>query len=466
MEVVFLAKEIIINNLYTIIDIETTGGKFNEEGITEIAIYKFDGNEVVDKLVSLVNPEKPIQPFVVNLTGINDKMLVNAPKFFELAKRIVEITEGTTIVAHNAQFDYRILKTEFERLGFSYNRESLCTVSLAQELIPGMESYSLGKLVRALGIPMSDRHRADGDALATVKLFKLLLSKDTDKKIVTSLIKKEQAPKYSRKQRDIIEQLPSETGIYYMHAIDGSILHLSKSKNIKRRVSQHFSKSDVLSKALQKATKSVSYDLTGNELIAALKEEEELKKTKPKYVSKFKHKNMPLGLFLETTPKGYLCLKTYRVNAKLDLDPLWTFTTLKSVQQFLEKLVLEFKLCPHLSGLQAQLFNGQPKNDCSLDLSAEQYNSRVDSAINRYSIQGKNVVIVDKGRALGEQSAILIKEGVFKGYGFVELNHQISNLAILESLITPINGNLLSKHLIEVYLKKKRRLKIIPIPQN
>ena len=79
--------------MYAILDIETTGGKYNEEGITEIAIYKYDGHQIVDQFISLINPEREIQPFVVNLTGINSSMLRNAPKFYEVAKRIVEITD-------------------------------------------------------------------------------------------------------------------------------------------------------------------------------------------------------------------------------------------------------------------------------------------------------------------------------------------------------------------------------------
>ena len=121
--------------MYAILDIETTGGKFNQEGITEIAIYKFDGHKIVDQFISLVNPERDIQPFVVNLTGINSKMLRSAPKFYEIAKRIVEITTDCILVAHNAQFDYRILKTEFRRLGFDFERENLCTVELSKKLI-------------------------------------------------------------------------------------------------------------------------------------------------------------------------------------------------------------------------------------------------------------------------------------------------------------------------------------------
>ena len=119
--------------MYAILDIETTGGKYNEEGITEIAIYRFDGHKIVDQFSSLVNPERPIQPFVVNLTGINSEMLRNAPKFYEVAKRIIEITDGCTVVAHNAQFDNRILTTEFDRLGYDFDLNTLCTVELSKK---------------------------------------------------------------------------------------------------------------------------------------------------------------------------------------------------------------------------------------------------------------------------------------------------------------------------------------------
>ncbi len=175
-------------NVYAIIDIETTGGEYNKEGITEIAIYKYDGYTVVDRFISLINPEKPIQDFVMKLTGIHNKMLRNAPKFYEVAKRVLEITKDCILIAHNACFDYRILKTEFSRLEYDFVRNTLCTIELSRKLIPGLESYSLGKLCKSLGIPISDRHRASGDALATVQLFKLLLEKDTNKAILSTSV--------------------------------------------------------------------------------------------------------------------------------------------------------------------------------------------------------------------------------------------------------------------------------------
>ena len=154
--------------MYTIIDLETTGGKFNEESIIEVAAYKFDGVNITDQFISLVNPQRDIHPYVEKLTGISSDMVQSAPKFQEVAKRIIEITSESILVAHNAQFDYRILQLEFKRLGFEFSMKSLCTVILSQELLPEQESYKLGRLSRSLGIPLKDRHRASGDALATV----------------------------------------------------------------------------------------------------------------------------------------------------------------------------------------------------------------------------------------------------------------------------------------------------------
>jgi DNA polymerase-3 subunit epsilon len=163
--------------LYAIIDIETTGGSPKTDKITEIAIYVHDGQKVVDEFVTLINPQRNIPYFITKLTGINDEMVKNAPKFYEVAKKIVELTDNKIFIAHNVSFDYGFVKSEFNSLGYSYNRECLCTVKLSRKLIPGKRSYSLGNICSDLGININDRHRAAGDALATVKLFELLNTK-------------------------------------------------------------------------------------------------------------------------------------------------------------------------------------------------------------------------------------------------------------------------------------------------
>jgi DNA polymerase-3 subunit epsilon len=277
-----LEKETILN-LYAILDIETTGGKFNEEGITEIAIYKFDGHQIVDQFISLVNPEREIQPFVVNLTGINSTMLTNAPKFYEIAKRIIEITKDCVLVAHNANFDNRILTTEFRRLGYDFERKTLCTVELSKKLIPNLTSYKLGKLCRALGIPVSSRHRADGDAIATVQLFKLLLNKDIDKEIVKQAIKTDNTRKLAPKLLGFLDELPSKNGLFYIHNNKSEILYIGKGKNIKKTANQLFLRTSKKAIFIQKNVVSVSYEETGNDLITQLKYVEEIKTNKPKF---------------------------------------------------------------------------------------------------------------------------------------------------------------------------------------
>ncbi|XCF07902.1 exonuclease domain-containing protein [Tamlana crocina] len=456
--------------MYAILDIETTGGKYNEEGITEIAIYKYDGHEVVDQFISLVNPEREIQPFVVNLTGINSNMLRSAPKFYEVAKRIVEITDDCILVAHNANFDYRILKTEFKRLGFDYERKSLCTVELSKNLIPGQPSYSLGKLVRSLGIPVTDRHRASGDALATVKLFKVLLNKDTEKDIVKQSIKSNPKHQLEPRHIDIIENLPSTTGVYYIHKADGEIIYIGKSNNIKKRINQHFTGTHAKSKKIQSKVSAVTYESTGSELVALLKESEEIKKNRPIYNRALRRSIFTHALYSFLDENGYINLKIDIADGRK--KPITTFSTRQSGKSFITKAVEEFNLCQKLTGLyktKSSCFNYDIKEcqgACIQKESPESYNQRVKQLIDKNSYSNKNMVIIDRGRDVDERSAILIKDGVFQGVGYFNLNYQINNIDVLESIITPMQNNRDVQHIIQSYLRKNKRLKVIHLNEN
>ncbi|MEF3079297.1 exonuclease domain-containing protein [Winogradskyella poriferorum] len=451
--------------MYAILDIETTGGKYNEEGITEIAIYRYDGHKVTDQFISLVNPEREIQPFVVNLTGINSNMLKNAPKFYEVAKRIVEITEDCIIVAHNSDFDYRILKTEFRRLGFPFKRKTLCTVELSQQLIPNMESYSLGKLTRALGIPVSDRHRANGDALATVKLFKMLLNKDSDKKIIKQAVKVEQKSKLAPNLKEIIEALPSETGVYYIHDANGDIIYIGKSNNIRKRITQHFTNKNSKSKKIQVKVAAVTYEKTGSELVALLKESEEIKANKPILNRALKRNQFTQGLYSFIDDNGYVNLRISPI--KKDDKPITTFTNRKSGISFLNKMVETYELCAKLCGLEktvSSCFNygiEECFGACIQNEQPELYNKRANAVIEKNTYDNKDMILIDRGRDIDEKSVILIEDGVFKGLGFFDLNHQINNREILESLITPMQNNRDTQHIIQSYMRRNKRLKII-----
>lgn len=167
--------------MFAIIDIETTGNNPKYGQISEIAIFQHNGFEITGSFSSLVKPETDIPYFITRLTGITNEMVKNAPRFYEIAKTVVELTAGRTFVAHNAVFDYRFIQEEFSRLGYDYNRKTICTVKLARKLLPGYKSYSLGKICSHMDIEINGRHRAAGDALATVKLFEILLKANEQK---------------------------------------------------------------------------------------------------------------------------------------------------------------------------------------------------------------------------------------------------------------------------------------------
>lgn len=170
--------------MYAIVDIETTGESHKTGKITEIAIYIHDGEKIIDSFVSLINPECFIPEYITQLTGIDNQMVASSPKFYELARKIIEITENKIFVAHNVNFDYNFIQKEFKELGYEYSRQKLCTVKLSRKYLPGFRSYSLGKLCDKLNIEINGRHRAGGDAYATAKLLELIIQKHVQNKLL------------------------------------------------------------------------------------------------------------------------------------------------------------------------------------------------------------------------------------------------------------------------------------------
>lgn len=450
---------------YAILDIETTGGKYNEEGITEIAIYRFDGEQIIDQFISLVNPERPIQPFVVNLTGINNEMLRNAPKFYEIAKRIVEITKDAVLVAHNAKFDNRILTTEFDRLGYTFEKETLCTVELAKQLLPDLPSYSLGKLVRSLGIPITDRHRAQGDAKATVSLFKMLLMKDSNKDIVKQFVKKDPKRQVETKLLDLIAKAPSETGVYYMYDEKGNIIYIGKSRNIKKRITQHFTNDNKKSKQIQLKVHAVTFEKTGNELIALLQENDEIKRHKPKYNKALRRTVFLYQLSTFVDSNGYINFKIEKADARK--KSVTTFSNYQSAKNNLDAIITKYNLCQKLAGLhntKGSCFNYGIKEcngACVTEEDPDYYNARAQDFLNHTSFENQNMLIIDTGRTADERSVVLIKDGKFKGFGFYNLNFQITNPEILKSIIRPMENNKDAQHIIKSYLRKRKNVKIV-----
>ncbi len=176
---------------FAVVDIETTGSTPQSAGITEIAIVIHNGVEVTGKYVTLINPRQKIPPFIVNMTGISDAMVANAPLFEEVAPQIFNLLNGRIFVAHNVSFDYSFVHYLLWKCGFQWSAPKLCTIKLSRRVFPGLEKYGLGSLTRDLGIRIEGRHRAWGDAAATAQVLTMAIEKEGMKPIHSLLAKKE-----------------------------------------------------------------------------------------------------------------------------------------------------------------------------------------------------------------------------------------------------------------------------------
>lgn len=446
--------------MYAIIDIETTGGSALTEKITEIAIYKHDGKTIVDEYQTLVNPERPIPPFITRLTGISDDMVRTAPKFFEVARKIVELTEGCTFVAHNSAFDYQFVRQEFLKLGYRYKRPNLCTVKLSRKLIPGLPSYSLGNLCQSLNISIKDRHRAAGDALATVKLFEKLLAVDEN------LCGISPDGLHPDLDRSVFASLPSTPGVYYFYSEKDVPVYVGKSKDIATRVHTHFSapKTD---KALQmrESVSRIQFCETGSELVALLKESAEIKNLKPVYNRMQRRTLYRYGLYSFENKSGYHCLQVSKINNSA--KPITVYTSYEEASAQIRRLAGMNRLCQKLCGIYhnhgacfhygINMCNGA----CIGKEAPEVYNLRVKQALSVYAHAGENLIIIDKGRTEDEHSAVLIEKGVYKGFGWFYPSETGYDAQNIREHIEPQNDNRDVLQIINSYLNHAKGVKIL-----
>lgn len=456
--------------MYAILDIETTGGSPRVEKITEIAIYFYDGREIVKEWSSLINPEKSIPPFITNLTGITNEMVTDAPKFYEIAKELVEMTSDCTIVGHNVQFDYSFIKSEFERLGYNYTRKTACTVKLSRKIIPGHQSYSLGKLCKELGIEINGRHRAAGDAYATVELFKLLQEQagnEGDSIDAVSNPKEKYKNLNGNLTVEDIEALPEKAGTYYFFDENNTLLYIGKSLSIRKRVLSHLGNSkSKRSLEMRQRIASISYELTGSELIALLKESEEIKRNKPVYNRAQRRSLSHWGLYTGKDEFGYITFRLARVSEVLD-DPVTAFNNKEEARQALSRLVEKHWLCQKLSGLyitEGACFHfgiRQCNGACIQKEPVAEYNRRAEEVISKYALDRANMLIIDRGRDAHERSIIQIEQGIYKGYGYLSVDEGYVNIEQMLECIHPALDNRDVKSILSSWLRKNKVEKVL-----
>lgn len=376
--------------MYSIIDIESNGAGYRKECIIDIAVYRYDGQKIVDQFISLVNPESDITPFVQKLTNITPKMVKTAPKFHEIARRIVEITANTTLVGHNIDFDYRMLRQSFQRLGYDFKINTLDTIPLAKKLIPDEVSYSLGKLVKSLGIPLTNHHRADGDARATLELFKLLISKDTENEIIQKQHEETNAKTYINKIKVLTQDLPNDKGFVYFQNEAGKIIFSDYVQDINKFSKKVFNSKSKRWEPVQQEVEQINYELTGTDIIAKLiLNSKGIKKKEA----------LPFGLY-------------YR-NGKYLVE--------KNKLNKLEKPILKFR--SFTQGSKAVQFIGK----------FEEYEN-IEAFRKKIDFKKRNELWLGPGRKLGEKIFLIIENGKLVSYGFYELFTQIQTLSKLTKL--------------------------------
>lgn len=433
--------------MYAILDIETTGSYAASNGIIEISIRVFNGEEVVETFDTLVNPHQVIPRYIQAFTGINNEMVAHAPSFEDIAEKVFTILQGHIFVAHNVNFDYSFIKNHLEAFGYTLHAKKLCTVRLARQIFPGFPSYSLGNLCHSLGIELKDRHRAGGDAAATVTLFSLMLQRDVKGFIPASLKKnsREQTLPPHVPKGDFLK-LPAAPGVYYFHDAKGKVLYVGKAKNIKSRVNSHFSNnSDSKQKqSFLRLVHAITFQPTATELMAAILESTEIKRLWPPLNTSQKKAEDVYGIFVYEDQNGYMRLAIEK--RRKHANPVYTFHYKVDGHGVIRKLMKEHSLCPKLCFMQTSVDTCQGiveehcHGACEKKEAAPAYNERVLAAIASLT-KRPSYIVLDKGLTDEEISCIMVVKGSFFGMGYLPKNFESITEASLSPYIIPYKEN-------------------------
>ncbi len=424
--------------IYAVVDIETTGGHASAHGITEVAILVFDGESVIDRFETLVNPQQPIPYFIQSMTGITNAMVATAPVFEAIAGKVYDLLNDKIFVAHNVNFDYSFIKHQLLVCGYQLETPKLCTVRLSRKVWAHLSSFSLGNLCRSLDIPVHHRHRAGGDAAATVCLLTRLLQHGALPHIEQAL-KKSSREKYlpMHVPREQIDQLPARPGVYYFRDQKGKVVYVGKAKNLRSRVSSHFSHNGT-SRQKQEFTRNV-YDIScqvcGTELMAAVLEETEIKKLWPVYNVAGKRPVTQYGLYVFEDRRGYARLAIER--KKKHLRPVYTFGLLWDGYRMLWNMIEKHQLSPRLCFVDKSRDIAEEAALCD---DPDVYNKRVEEALNRLEEALPSFVLLGEGLADGERSCMLMEKGKFYGMGYIPAQMKI-DLRRLKNILTPYPDN-------------------------
>ncbi len=460
---------------YAIVDIETTGGMAKRDKIIEIAVVIHDGQSIIDQYSTLVNPERSIPYEITRITGIDNSMVEDAPRFFEIAKEFIMRTQGAIFVAHNVNFDYSFIREEYDRLGYTFSMRQLCTVKLSRKSFPGLHSYSLGNLIKHFDIAVNARHRALDDAIATTQIFSMILglknSSDDVAILINRGVKETKLPETISIER--LQALPECTGVYYFYDLYGTIIYVGKSINIKSRIMQHFSQINAKSEKLMRLANDIDFVETGSELIALLLESEEIKALNPTINKAQKTKTYPFVIYSFKDDLGYtqLGLKKESSKGKITDKTLSYYSSIQAGKSYLSYIRELHQLCEEKIAIQGDKEKrciyysmGECYGACKQLESSIAYNNRADQAAEDLTrIFDHDFILISEGRNKDELGLVLVEERSYKGFGYISYEDANMGIEELKEAIEPRYSSPESNMIIQQFMREKKYLRKIDL---
>lgn len=412
------------NTPFVYVDIETNGGNGSHGRIIEIAAIKVQDGQIIDEFSSLINPGSDIPHWITNLTGIVNNDLVSAPYFEDIAEQLAKFLDGCLFVAHNVLFDYSFIKRQFKEQSISFSPKLFCTVRLSRALYK-VKGHSLQKIIERHSIQVSARHRAYDDALALHKFVKIAVDDhglDAVAQNIEQQTKTRSLPPHV--DHKIVDQLPQTPGIYIFEDDQGYPLYVGKSVNIRSRVKSHFTNATQIAKEMKMSLRShnVTYISTETEIEALLLESAKIKELQPLLNIRLRRKTKQSLLIKAINSDGYqtIQIENKDLASYADLSNVYgVYTTKRQATASLESLIKTFQLCPVLMNVEkstASCFRYQLhlcKGACIQKESADRYNQRVETALERSKIESwpfKSAVEV----AISKTKTMVIDQWIIK----------------------------------------------------
>lgn len=416
---------------FAVVDLETTGGMPRRDRIIEVGIVRTDGEQIYDKYSTLIDPGCTIPREITRITGITTDMVLGKPKFYEVAKDIIEWTEDCIFVAHNVRFDYGFLQHAYRDLGYTYSRKLLCTARLSRSLFPHFRSHALGRLIQEFDIEVDSRHRAEDDALATAQLLVRWIDEyEAVNKVYDFInlgVREARLPASMTLER--LQKLPDQTGVYYFYDKHGELIYIGKAKDVRKRVMQHFVPQTTKAQRMQEFVADIRFELTGSELSALLKESAEIKRLRPRFNRAQRNGAFPAGLFLDKESADGIwrirCL-TRKASEKVSCNALNFYPSSTTALRVLEERLKEFGLCASVNSgesnghlcREAQL--GVCAGFCGGRESLGAYNERIETAAETISrLFTRDFIFGEEGRDRDEFFLVAVEDGWVTHAGYM-----------------------------------------------